>query len=163
MGQYPCGDQEVMEAIADHGKYESGRFPELSAADRAVAGMLMDIFDLELPPIARVERVERLRGRVPDRVLAAAYNTARNYAFGDPETVALVRERAGVIDKGGTVMPGYVLWETAASSMPPKWSVGDGVDEDRFRRPGQRRPTRVGCPPSISFSRRLPARSGPRP
>ena len=111
MGQYPCGDQEVMEAIADHGKYESGRFPELSAADRAVAGMLMDIFDLELPPIARVERLERLRGRVPDRVLAAAYNTARNYAFGDPETVALVRERAGVIDKGGTVMPGYVLWD----------------------------------------------------
>ena len=52
--------------------------------------------------------LEEFRGLVPDEDIRAAYSFCRNYAF-LPDKARLIRERAGVIDGQGNVMPGYVL------------------------------------------------------
>ena len=52
--------------------------------------------------------LEEFRGLVPNDDIRAAYNSCRNYAF-LPDKARLIRERAGVIDGQGSVMPGYVL------------------------------------------------------
>jgi hypothetical protein len=52
--------------------------------------------------------LEEFRGLVPDEDIRAAYSFCRNYAF-SRDKARLVRERAGVIDGQGNVMPGYVL------------------------------------------------------
>jgi hypothetical protein len=52
--------------------------------------------------------LEEFRGLVPDEDIRAAYSFCRDYAF-LPDKARLIRERAGVIDGQGNVMPGYVL------------------------------------------------------
>ena len=54
--------------------------------------------------------LEEFRGLVPDEDIRAAYSLCRNYAY-LPDKARLIRERAGVIDGQGNVMPGYVLMD----------------------------------------------------
>jgi hypothetical protein len=48
--------------------------------------------------------LEEFRGVVPDEDIRAAYSLCRNYAY-SPDKARLIRERAGVIDGQGNVMP----------------------------------------------------------
>ena len=52
--------------------------------------------------------LEEFRRLVPDEDTRAAYSFCRNYAF-SRDKARLIRERAGVIDGQGNVMPGYVM------------------------------------------------------
>lgn len=71
-----------------------------------------------------LSQLERVRGIVPDRVVAAIYNSRRNHA-GTSDEVVRVRQLAGVVDETGVPLPGYILHrngcildaDTSASSL----------------------------------------------
>jgi hypothetical protein len=63
--------------------------------------------------------LEEFRGLVPDEDIRAAYSFCRDYAF-LPDKARLIRERAGVIDGQGNVMPGYVLLDNGCIVGPSK-------------------------------------------
>jgi hypothetical protein len=62
--------------------------------------------------------LEEFRGLVPDEDIRAAYSFCRNYAF-LPDKARLIRERAGVIDGQGNVMPGYVMRDNGLINDAP--------------------------------------------
>jgi hypothetical protein len=74
-------------------KIAQGRIPRF---------LLLAVDDTDILDLAE------FHGLVPDEDIRAAYNSCRNYAF-LPDKARLIRERAGVIDGQGNVMPGYVL------------------------------------------------------
>jgi hypothetical protein len=73
---------------------------------------------------------ERYRGRVPDRVLAAIYNSMRNYAF-KPDVALRVRQLAGCLDEKGQLLPGYVL-HTNGCITDAQPQVAETFPSDRY-------------------------------
>jgi hypothetical protein len=88
------------------GVLRAGGYEELclvaTETGRSVPRILLDCVDA-----LDILDLEEFRGLVPDEDIRAAYSLCRNYAF-LPDKARLIRERAGVIDGQGNVMPGYV-------------------------------------------------------
>jgi hypothetical protein len=84
------------------------RFHGLDPLDSALAWVVDHLHrdTGERNPLA----IERFRGRVPDRVLAALYSRMRNFAFA-ADIALQVRQLAGVLDVHGNPLPGYILLE----------------------------------------------------
>lgn len=83
------------------GHISAKRLPDL--VDRGLA----DVLSHEVP-VSNPLALERFRGVVPDRVLAAVYDTMRNWGC-SPDVSLRIRQLAGVVDQVGQAMPGYVL------------------------------------------------------
>lgn len=96
--------REIIEKLEAQGT--GGRFKRLSTAlDRGIAWYLFaDIHDHN----HSIFELERLRGCVPDAILADVYNQCRNYAY-PSDVQRRVWKLAGVVDENGDLMPGYVL------------------------------------------------------
>jgi hypothetical protein len=78
--------------------------------------------------------LEEFRGLVPDEDIRAAYSFCRNYAF-SRDKARLIRERAGVIDGQGNVMPGYVLLDNGCIVGGLAMSANPSTPEARLWHP----------------------------
>lgn len=103
----------VLDLVGDRGAgFNSRSLPV--ALDRGLADLLYKDSGPNEDPFW----LERWRGQIPDRVIAAVYNKMRNYAY--PADVSLrIRQLAGVVDENGNPMPGYVLRDNGLINDSP--------------------------------------------